>query len=474
MKQSLLFSVLLILFACSLIDLREHEMVSLYPAEDYQILEEGDSMKIIFSEKVNTYLVEQIVSLNNSKGKVNCSFSWEGGRILTLEALESLFQGIRYTLKVKGLYENTRGDSRESDMMRVFYYKSSSYDPLRLLSMSPEEGALIGDGESLVLSFNRVPEEASLMKNLTLSPDAMYKSSLEGAVLTLSPEEKWENLTDYSLKLTSDVQDGEGVALDPEVERSFMIRSGTDVPRISRSGPALKERPGNYPFKTSNPAVLLYGEAYRMEFSSPMDLDTVEGAFSISPALAGNLYWEGNDTLIFVPEEGWLMDTEYTIRISDNAESLDGITLKEDFISTLTVDIPILELSSVECTSSTSFTLTSYDSSLPVDIAGSGVSPYDQVFRFIFNCPFSTDQEKQDLQNRITVYEVFSSDGSPRGATYSWISDYTLTITFSGFYASADKEHYYLLEIPGGTTGIRNLRGSFMKGTVEQLFRSRL
>lgn len=473
MKQSLLLSFLILLSACSLINLQEEKRVRVYPPEDYQILEKGDLLRIDFSEKVNTYLAEQIVSLTDSGGKVPYTPRWEEGSSLSLTPVSSLVPGIRYTLEVKGLYESSGGKSREADLLRLFYYRSCDYDPLRLVSLYPEEGGVIGDRENIVLTFNRAPDEASLMKNLVLSPAAGYNSSLEGAVLTLSPEEKWENLTDYTLKLTSELLDGKGIPLDPDVEGCFMVRSGTDVPVVSRSGPACNDRPGNYPFKTTATDTLLYGDVYRMEFSRPMDLESAEGAFSISPALAGNLYREGEDTLIFVPEEGWLMDTEYTIRVSDNGKSLDGIALREDFIHSFTADIDLLTLSSLTCLNNGE-TLTTYDSSSPVDLLAAAVSPYDQVFRFNFSCPFSTDAEKQELQSRITFYEVFSSDGSPRGATYSWFSDYTLTITFSGFHATAGREHYYLLEIPGGNTGIRNGRGSFLKENVRQLFRSHL
>jgi hypothetical protein len=99
------------------------------------------------------------------------------------------------------------------------------------------------------------------------------------------------------------------------------------------------------------------------------------------------------------------------------------------------------------------------------------VSPFSLSFRFTFSRPFIRDQEKQSVQDKVSLYEIFSAGGSPRAGLFSWSNDYTMTVLFSGFNGGTDYEYYYLLELPGGTTGISNDEGSFFPLDVCQLFR---
>ena len=58
----------------------------------------------------------------------------------------------------------------------------------------------------------------------------------------------------------------------------------------------------------------------RISFSRPMDQDSVEAAFSIEPAAAGNIRWTDN-TLIFTPDRPWAEQTQVTFGLSTKARS---------------------------------------------------------------------------------------------------------------------------------------------------------
>lgn len=460
---------------CSLISLDDNEGLSLNPSEDYQILAEGESISVRFTEDVEVYTAEQIVSLNDREGRIAFTLSWKDTRTLMITPENPLIPGILYRLEVNGIYHTAGGDSNhEADSSIPFYYLSMDYSPLQILSVSPEEGSITGDSSDIIILFNRTPDEASLMKDLTLSPDRAYNYVLNASELRITPREEWENLTDYSLTIGSDTLDTKGVPLDPELELNFTVSAGSSIPSVANTGPAVKDYGTSYPFKTVNPAILEYKDAFRILFSEDMDTNSVEDAFSLEPALAGNSFWIEEDTLIFVPEKGWVMDTDYTMRIGQEAESANGIVMAEDYYAFLRPDIEEMKLNSLECISGAGFTLTSYSSVTALDLPSEVVSPYDIAFTLVFSQPFTTDPEKQAAQDMISCYETFSSGGSPRAATFGWSSNTTLTITFSGFNADTDKDHYYILEITGGAQGISNNNGSFMDETVMQLFRSRL
>ena len=464
----------LLIGGCSLIKFDDSDGLSLNPSDDYQILEEEETIRVRFSESVEKYTAEQIVSLNKREGEIDYTLSWKDSRTLVVSPDDPLVPGILYILEAKGIYHTGGGSNREADRTVPFYYLSKDFSPLQVISSSPEEGSVSGNNSDIIILFNRSPEEASLIKNLSLSPNTAYDYALNGAELRISPQDKWENLADYSLTLGSETLDAAGIPLDPEFELNFAVSAGSGIPSVVNGAPADNDYASSYPYKTVNPAILEYKDAFRIIFSENMDTDSVDNAFSLEPALAGNSYWVGENALIFVPEQGWVMGTDYTLRIGKEAESADGIVMAEDYYALLRPDIEELELSSLECITGGGFTLTSYSPAAAYDLPTNPISPYDIAFTLVFSRPFATNSEKQAAQETVSCYETFSSGGSPRAATLGWSSDTTLTITFSGFNADSEKDHYYIFEITGGEQGIRNDEGSFMSKTVKQLFRSRL
>lgn len=77
-------------------------------------------------------------------------------------------------------------------------------------------------------------------------------------------------------------------------------------------------------------------EPLSISFDQAMNADTVEAAFSIEPALAGDIIWSDTRTLNFNPSEGWAVDTDYTVTIAKTALSaLTDLALVEPY----TVDI---------------------------------------------------------------------------------------------------------------------------------------
>ncbi len=461
------FLLLVLVTGCKgLIDLDRESRLKSFPDEPGWILDAEDSLELEFSESVNAYSVEQICSVKNIRGNVESLYHWEDERILRIEPIDPLTPGLEYTLQVKGLYDTARGRTREADLTIPFYYITDRYDPLKVLNVSPGEGEMIGSETGITVTFNREPDQAAVMKNLSLSPAGEYDFSFSGSTLSLVPEDSWENLTQYTLKIDEE-------AVDPSWESTFYVLDGQSVPRVALMAAAIKDYSSGFPYKTTDADVLTYEDALRITFSEDMDPDSVEEAFRILPPLAGSLHWDGNRDIIFSPSEGWDMNTLYSVSLGKEASSLHGIELAADWEENLQPQIPAISLDSLECLTS-GLTLTEYDTSLPEDLPTNAVSPYDITFRLTFSEPFSTDREKQLAQDQISFYETFSSDGNPRAASCSWVSDYTLTILYAGFYASADRDHYYIFELNSGAGGIRNDRGSYMENSVAQLFRSRL
>ncbi len=65
-------------------------------------------------------------------------------------------------------------------------------------------------------------------------------------------------------------------------------------------------------------------------FSVPMNQTSVNNAFTISPAVAGDIVWNGN-TFVFTPSQGLAQNTVYTCSFSTAAQSAAGLSLQSTY-----------------------------------------------------------------------------------------------------------------------------------------------
>lgn len=70
-----------------------------------------------------------------------------------------------------------------------------------------------------------------------------------------------------------------------------------------------------------------------LNFNWDMDTESVEKAFSITPAAAGTFTWEDtNHRLVFTPSEAYDTNTTYTVTLSTDAKHPDNINLAKPFV----------------------------------------------------------------------------------------------------------------------------------------------
>ena len=66
-----------------------------------------------------------------------------------------------------------------------------------------------------------------------------------------------------------------------------------------------------------------------LTFNEPMDRASVEGAFKVLPSIPGQLRWDDDKTLRFVPTgEGFARDEDYTITVGENAKAQNGLAMQ--------------------------------------------------------------------------------------------------------------------------------------------------
>jgi uncharacterized protein YfaS (alpha-2-macroglobulin family) len=66
-----------------------------------------------------------------------------------------------------------------------------------------------------------------------------------------------------------------------------------------------------------------------LTFDQAMDQPTVEEAITISPKVMGDVVWDGDYNVKFVPEEAWDRGTHYQVTVGESAKNREGTSLEE-------------------------------------------------------------------------------------------------------------------------------------------------
>jgi hypothetical protein len=474
MNCSIIILGLFLLHSCTIIDLKQTEMYRSKPSVDYEILQEGDSISISFSEDVDKLSVQSISSIRRNGKKTDISYVWKNGNKLIITSTPKLYKGLEYRLEFKGIYHNITGVEREAELSIPFYLQSSEFSPLYITEFYPADGTILNSAMPVSISFSTAVDKSTLYDAVKINPSVdikKYWSEDFENTLIIEAVEGWNNLTNYRLNLDETLLSTGGDPLFQGWSLSFYIEDGSSSPSVLYCGSCSRDKISGFPWISSSDLDnLINSQALRIRFSETMHKEKTESALSISPSIAGECYWVEDD-LVFLPEELFKSSQSFRLELKIDAESINGISMTENYILNFQPAIPPIELISLECSSAGGFILNEFSDDEAYDLPIQAVSPFELNFHFTFSSPFTSEDEKQKVQDSLRLYELFSSGGSPKAALFSWINEYRMTAIYSGFTADTDSNYYYLMELSGGSQGITNSDGSYMEETTAQLFR---
>ncbi len=181
--------------------------------------------------------------------------------------------------------------------------------------------------------------------------------------------ETHENDTQITLRLAKPLLQGTRYTL--KVYRQAVIRNYQNDRVLSYGA---KELVHEFSFRTVAPAsistfsptgaMVPIDEPLLIAFKEIMDRQSVLANLTIYPQVSGQTLWLDEQTIRYVPNEGWQRDTEYTVRVGQEARTAQGGTLPEPLIYTFrtlgAVDIldvsPLHDSNNVPVTTSIDFT----------------------------------------------------------------------------------------------------------------------
>jgi len=204
--------------------------------------------------------------------------------------------------------------------------RTSSFE---VISWTPGEG-YHAEPENITVSinFSHEPHASSVERSFSLTGNGnRIKGNFhwEKNKLTFFPLTPLEKNADYSLNLSADARNTEGLSMDDAFNRDFTTRAGFDHPVIISCYPSMNA-------EVNEPRIPIL-----LEFSLPVPLNTLYENISFTPSMQG--YWLlGNDSklAIFTPLEPWIQNNRYEIIISSLLTDTNGMNIRNDFKSVFT------------------------------------------------------------------------------------------------------------------------------------------
>ncbi|NIP35878.1 MAG: hypothetical protein GWN18_13035, partial [Thermoplasmata archaeon] len=188
--------------------------------------------------------------------------------------------------------------------------------PPEVLDATPRNGTEgVFVNSPVVLAFNKEMDRPTVEAAFSIDPPVAGTFTWEGPVARFNVDGFFEEATTYTYSLNTTATDADGINLLEPLEVTFTTGSGVDVYPPTIISVISSRAPRD--------AVV------RISFSEPMDRASAMMAFSIDPAVTGNLSWEA-DTLVFTPRALLDYDTLYTVLIEGSAKDLAGNPLGTD------------------------------------------------------------------------------------------------------------------------------------------------
>ena len=188
------------------------------------------------------------------------------------------------------------------------------------------------------LSFSHEPNKASVERGFSLAADG---NSVRGTFLwagkkvIFSPLTPLEPNTDYTINLSADAKNNDGLSMDEAFFCFFTTRLDNTRPVVTWCYPSMYEEIDDLKAQI------------KLRFSKQISVKSLYENVSFSPSVKG--HWqldEGDKLVIFTPEEPWKQNTRYEIRFSSSLTDKNGMNVRNDFLSVFSTgidnEIPVL------------------------------------------------------------------------------------------------------------------------------------
>ncbi|MFH1231008.1 MAG: Ig-like domain-containing protein [Planctomycetota bacterium] len=376
-------------------------VLSVSPLNNSTGVPASTNISVTFSEAMNQATAQDAFSISPS---VAGAFSWSSNT-MTFNPTGYLAFNTLYTCTVSIAAEDLAGNNMANQYQWSFTTAAPDIIAATVLSVSPPNNSNpVPVSTDITVTFSEAMNQATAQGAFSISPAAegafSWSSTIEADpplaenTVIFNPTGNLAYNTLYTCTVSTAAEDLAGNNMASQYQWSFT----TAAPDTTRPT-VLSVSPNSDGVSVST--------NISVTFSEPMSQTTVQGAFSISPTVAGAFFWNVNgDTMIFDPTNN-LAGTIYTCTISTAAEDLAGDNMASQYQwGFATVVLP-------DTTPPTVLSVSPPNNSYPV--------------------PVSTDITVtfSEAMNQATAQGAFSISPTAVGA-FSWSSSNTMTFNPTG------------------------------------------
>ncbi len=379
-------------------------------------------VKIYFSEPMDRLSTESAVSITPSLENVPV---WESPSVLSLKINKKPENGIYY-LKITTGAKDINGNSLIKNYLFKFQV-GKSVDAPRVISTFPVDGQSVAEERcNITVVFSKPMDRARTEKAFSVSPalKGYFKWESPSGFTYVATEDlsqgKW-----YTVTIGNEASDKDGNTLGDAFKFSFF--AGKDYIQPEVLG-VFRNGDNATPISSRYWSDFQHGVEKNWEiavhFSEPMDENSAQEAFQLSPPVEGYFYWlhsEG-EIMVFHPLMNLQPETLYTLRISSSAKDASGLPLKRDFIIRFYTDgSGSRKLRIVQIVDSGNSTWSEDQTNL-IQITGAGA---EYVLRIDFSAPVDIVSFQSNFQIRRIAGNPAYSTYSGSVHAYSWSADFS-------------------------------------------------
>lgn len=307
------------------------------PAEDSSRYDPTRPIFVEFDRPMDAPSAEAAFSLSGTTSPEGTK-RWDGNR-LVFQPNEPLPRGIPLTLRVAGSARSAEAHPLQTEFI-VHFVPGSRVDAPVVMTSFPERNATGVEASSVIaLTFSRPMNTRSVEKAVRISPDTpgLFSWSQGSTVLTVTPADGLAVPASYSVSLSSEACDAEGIRLAAPFSLEFQTGSDFTRPLVE----SVRESSSIEPIEEDPVTGLFDGiskdSSFFITFSEPMSPGRTAGSITLNEAsddraVAFRPGWTDFRHLTISPEAPLDPDTTYRLTVTKAAEDAAGNSLLTPFV----------------------------------------------------------------------------------------------------------------------------------------------
>ncbi|WKZ31103.1 MAG: Ig-like domain-containing protein [Candidatus Dojkabacteria bacterium] len=268
--------------------------------------------------------------------EVKFTVDLSGDYVHMLNLEEELKQDSEYTLKI---YRNLRSynvengeDIERSDTETILDMKFKTVTTPYLKSQSPKGNAAPADSE-IIAVFDQKMDKAEVENNFSIEPATEGRIEWrDDYTFVFIPNADLTKGQSYTVKFNKGLMSGSSGVTQEDIIFTFGVAGKVVVSSFSPTNGATGIEPA--------------GLVISAQFNQPVDKESAQSHFSLSPSVAGTFSWEG-DLMRYTLSTSAAYATRYTATVSAGVKTVYGIDSDQAFSTGFTTRANVFTISGI-------------------------------------------------------------------------------------------------------------------------------